>query len=1073
MATSPRPGTSGNWRCRRIGRDAASRCTWEYLNSYAAVWVDGKRLGEVRFPGGDLDITEACQPGKTNVLSLFVAAMPLKAVLLSYTDSEHAREIKGTVERRGLCGDVYLVSTPHGPRLGDVRTRTSVREKTCTFDAAVEGLMPDAPYTLHARVLDRGSVVTEFNSPAFAGDDLKTGRLAFTTNWLPEKLWDTDTPQNTYDLEISLLDAAGKVLDTSWTTRVGFREFWIDGRDFYLNGTRFFLSAVPIDNAAISAATATYAAARESMERLKSFGINLVYSHNYGCEPGSHLGYEEILRAADDTGMLVAFSQPHFSHYDWKAADADQNNGYARHAEFYVRAAQNHPAVVMYSMSHNATGYDEDMNPDLIDGIHDARDQWGQRNAAQALRAEAIVKSLDPDRIVYHHASGNLGSMHAINFYPNFAPAQELSDWFEHWATEGIKPVFMVEYGAPFTWDWTMYRGWYKGQREWGSAAVPWELCVAEWNAQFYGDRAYQISEPEKQDLRWEAAQFRAGKTWHRWDYPADVGSTRFTERYPIFAQYLTDNWRAFRTWGVSAISPWEHEHFWKLRDGVDRSPHKFKVDWDYSQRPGFSPDYEDQRYERMDLAFDKSDWIPTPAAEALLRNNRPLLAYIGGKYGRVTSKDHDFLPGETVERSRSSSSTIRARNVRCVYEWSLGPKSGFPAKKADEPLAKGSRMVKVAAGEQERIPLACELPDALAPGAYELRATFKFSNGETQTDNFTVDVLPKPAPAGKAARTKIALYDPKGKTAALLKTLGVQGRSVEADADLSGYDVLIVGKGALTVDGPAPDITRVRKGLKVLVFEQGPQVLAKRFGFRVQEYGLREVFARVPDHPALAGVTAAYLHDWRGAATLLPARLEKYESVPRYGPVIEWAGLKVPHLWRCGNRGDVASVLIEKPASGDFLPFVDGGFSLQYSPLLEYHEGKGMVIFCQMDVTDRTEGDPAAEMIVRNLLHYAAAWKPLPPRTAVYAGDVTGWDYLAAAGEPVTHYDGGRLSSDKVLVLGPGLGQGPGRSHGAGGQFHQKQRERFGHRPEPKGCGGRAALPGDAEKGGTHRGVF
>ena len=100
-----------------------------------------------------------------------------------------------------------------------------------------------------------------------------------------------------------------------------------------------------------------------------SFGINFVYTHNYGCEPGSHLGFEEVLRAADDVGMLVSFSQPHFSHYDWQAPDADGNNGYARHAEFYVRAAQNHPSVVMYSMSHNATGYNEDMNPDMIDGI--------------------------------------------------------------------------------------------------------------------------------------------------------------------------------------------------------------------------------------------------------------------------------------------------------------------------------------------------------------------------------------------------------------------------------------------------------------------------------------------------------------------------------------------------------------------------------------------------------------------------------------------------------------------------------------------------------------------------------
>ena len=90
--------------------------------------------------------------------------------------------------------------------------------------------------------------------------------------------------------------------------------------------------------------------------------------------------------------MLVALSQPHFSHYDWQAADADQNNGYVRHAEFYVRAAQNHPAVVAYSMNHNSTGYTEDMNPDLIDGIQNPRDPSAQRNAERAVRAEAIVR---------------------------------------------------------------------------------------------------------------------------------------------------------------------------------------------------------------------------------------------------------------------------------------------------------------------------------------------------------------------------------------------------------------------------------------------------------------------------------------------------------------------------------------------------------------------------------------------------------------------------------------------------------------------------------------------------------
>src|SRR5438093_4427188 len=149
---------------------------------------------------------------------------------------------------------------------------------------------------------------------------------------MPAKLWDTQTPGNMYDLQLSLLDADGTVLDGQPPLRFGFREFRIDGRDFFLNGSRIFLSAVPVDNAAVSAATATYAAARESLERLKSIGINFVYTHNYGCEPGSHLGFAEILRAADDAGMLVALSQPHFGEYDWQAPEADRTNGYAQHA---------------------------------------------------------------------------------------------------------------------------------------------------------------------------------------------------------------------------------------------------------------------------------------------------------------------------------------------------------------------------------------------------------------------------------------------------------------------------------------------------------------------------------------------------------------------------------------------------------------------------------------------------------------------------------------------------------------------------------------------------------------------
>ncbi len=672
------------WTGRRIALAA------EYLNSYAAAFVDGKPAGEVRFPGGELELTSFCRPGETHRLSLLVVALPLNAVMLSLGDMTAAPQARASVPRRGLCGDLYLVSTPPGVRIDEVNVYTSVRKEQISFAARLRGLALDARYSLRAKITEQGRDVADVIAPDFKGADVENGRAAFVAHFKPDRLWDIHQPANMFSVSLLLLDASGQILDASAPVQTGFREFWIDGRDFYFNGTRIFLSSVPLDNAQVSAAAAGYAAARESMERLKSFGINMVYTHNYGCEPGSHLSFSEILRAADDAGMLVSFSQPHFKQYDWKEPGADQHNGYERHAEFYVRMARNHPSVVFYSTSHNGTGYSEDMNPDLIDGVQDARDPSTRNNANLALRAEAIVHRLDPSRIVYHHSSGNLGSMHTSNFYPNFVPIQELSDWFEHWATKGAKPVFLCEYGAPFTWDWAMYRGWYKGERTFGSARVPWEFCMAEWNAQFLGDRAYQISEMEKANLRWEARQFRAGNLWHRWDYPYDLGSPRFDDRHEVMAMYVKDNFRAFRTWGVSATSPWEFGHFWRLRAGVDKRRRALSVDWEHLQQPGFSPDFIDRPNERMDQAYERSDWIPTADGRALLRNNQPLLGYIGGKSAHFTSKEHNFFAGDAVEKQLIVINNSRAGDMRLRRD--LGRLGGSSTgERRDGPAAPGA----------------------------------------------------------------------------------------------------------------------------------------------------------------------------------------------------------------------------------------------------------------------------------------------------------------------------------------------------------------------------------------------
>ena len=1009
-----------SWVGRRIILKA------DYVNSRAVVYVDAEKIGEILFPGGEIDLSTVCVPGSKHVLSMEVSAIPLADVIAIFGDTNAPRQGNATVARRGLCGDVFLVSEPIGAKIKDVKAETSVREKKITIHTKLENLDPNTRYMLRFSFSTGNFDSKMMLYNAFYGRDAKNGCISTAKNDVDlNNLWDIHSPQNMYEVVVSLtewvppemLDEPVVSYDTTFPVRFGFREFWIEGRDLYLNGSRIWLSCVPFDNAQIGAALANYDAAKESMLRLKSFGVNFVYTHNYDCNPGSFVSFAEILRAADDVGMLVSFSQPHFGHFDWDAEDADAKNGYAQVAEFLVNEAKNHPSVVFYSMSHNATGYAEDMNPDLMDGVSAPRSRWAVNNLKKAERAAEIVQKLDSDRIVYHHASGNLGPMHNSNFYINFVPVQEMSDWFGYWAKNGVKPLFTCEYGVPFTWDWAMYRGWYDGKREFGSASVPWEFCNAEWNSQFLGDTAFRIGEPEKKNLRWEANQFHDGKLWKRWDYPHALGSKDFTDQDVVFERYITDNWRAFRTWGLSINSFWEHGRLWKLKPGVNKSRNDYAIDWETLQRPGFSPDFQDQRYERIDIAFDRVDWIESAGAKSLLHNNMPLLGYVAGKNDAFTGKNHNFLPGDTIEKQFVAINNSR-QSIDCLCQYSINPPW-----KGIENLVYDQTNFKLETGNIKQIPFQIQLPNDLASGTYEIEASFRFSDSDDvdldfQKDKFSIHVLPKPE---SVPDMKIALFDPKGNTAKLLDDSGVKYKTIQKESEAVDCDMLIFGKESLDSKKNEFNLENVQKGLKVIVFEQTTETLEKRFGFRTTEYGLRQVFKRIPDHPVLNGLETDNLRDWAGEATLLPPRL-KYETndqVFNGVPTVQWNGVTVPRVWRCGNRGNVASVLIEKPARGDYLPILDGGFSLQYSPLIEYRRGNGMIMFCQMDVIGRTETDPAAKTLFVNLVRYAKDWKPEPKRKIFYLGNDTAKDFL----ENCSVYFTENLAAANLLVLGPGCG--------------------------------------------------
>lgn len=202
-----------------------------------------------------------------------------------------------------------------------------------------------------------------------------------------------------------------------------------------------------------------------------------------------------------------------------------------------------------------------------------------------------------------------------------------------------------------------------------------------------------------------------------------------------------------------------------------------------------------------------------------------------------------------------------------------------------------------------------------------------------------------------------------------------------------------------------------LENGLKLLVLEQKHPEL-ERLGLRAAEHDYREVFAAADGFKDL--------RDWRGSATLLPGALtvQPYEAT---NPKWEWCGFDNTRVWRAGNRGGITEVSIEKPSVGNWKPLLQCGFDLQYSPLIEFTEGKGRIVFCQLSVTARSgELEPEADELVRRSLELLDTAKENPARTVFYTGGSEGKMLLEKLKIPFQTY-AGKLPADAVLVLGSG----------------------------------------------------
>lgn len=969
-----------SWQGKKIVLSA------DLIQSCAKVFVDGKDAGEFYYPGGDVDLTGKLIPGREQTLAILVSAKPEESS--NFMAPGRLIALKSALANRGITSDLYLEARPETHAVSDVHVITSVKDKKISFDTGFSAL-PAGEYQLQADVLDAGKIVKQFVSKPFRSEGKIGLRHTFSGSWSDPKLWDTDTPHNLYVANVKLLSGDGKkILDQFLPQEFGFREFLINGRDFYLNGKKLYLRMLVTKTPQESDFGSDFWI-EHLVNSARGFGANFLIGWNYSFAPGIFSYPDGFHKGTSKRGMLTSLTLPHVKDFKPNLDDPVQAEAYRRQAEHLIRRYQNVPGVVMLVMNHNAMGYMGDQNPLRIGTSYrpeDAQQPGAMPNRIQARKAEAIAKSLDNTRPVYHHESGNLGDVYTLNCYLNWSPRQERSDWLENWEKNGTMPLMFVEWGLPHVASWSSFRG---PSFIWSSTVLQC-LWFNEYNAAILGEEAYRAEEAKEKQYTVEEKMIKGNRatSFHR--IGGNGSLNRIEDVNKVRAYYAERNFRDLRWRGISGLLPWDQFLCWSWLGGkgaTGDNPQRFAD----LKRPGLVPDRLTGRGEYINNPF--AEYRLNTTGKAIAANFGEFLGWLGGASGDITENGHNFRAGETVRKSLALINDSR-RDAEVRWSWQV------PALKLSK-----SGAVKLVPGERATVPVEFQIP-AGTQGEIVLDASIEFPGSKRFEDRLAFQVIPR-SPVKIAA--KVGVFDPEGKAKTMLKNIGVNFRTISKDADLDGIELLVVGRGALA-ENPLQLSKRLENGLKLFVLEQ-PLTVFDRLGIRGNEQGYREIFSLSPEF--------SDMRDWRGSATLLPG----YFPPPPYeisNPRWRWNGFDHNRVWRAGNRGSITEVVIEKPSIGNWLPLLQAGFDLQYAPLLEFTEGKGRIMFCQAAVSGRSQNEPEAEELFRKALVRLDRARPAVSREVFYAGSKEGADLLASLRIAFKPYEG-KLPAQALLVIGPG----------------------------------------------------
>ncbi len=912
----------GAWKGRRV------RIVFESMEGEGEILLDHKRMG-------------FCWPEVPYALDLPAPYKFDKPYLLQ-------------VKCRGITGNVWLKSfvSARDSRINDSYLMTSVRKMQATLRA--EGSGP-ATTRLRLVITDYGNArkVAKTVGPIAVKGDGKTWKAEFSFPWKDARLWSLAHP-NLYRYFLEMLDGNGKVVDRIFPIRFGFREIWIKGGYFMLNRHRITLTmnihtclgqGVSGRNRYLGHTSSHYEKWKQIIAQHKMLGVNTMVFRGSANEDDSSL-----FRAADELGFFVSVHLHGQQRGDPQQMAVASIRQHRRDKDVrLIKMHRHYPCIPFYYLGNVHNTWDYEFKK--LGENYDVEKLTGRMVKPET----TLVSELDPARVAF--AGGGGGKDQAVHSSMNYmhidSDLQVHETWPAHWYRRRLKPLATYEMAEPsFIGNWYMRRD----RSNWDR----YHPFFLEISAIYFGEDVY-LQEPRETVRKWlRAAQTKKNNVcaaWPKWEVAC----------YKRVAKLCTRNvYRAWRTYGVNMGL------FTQVRSYFAGKHVVFEPEPGDPRAPGMHPDRAMSLYEPLANQPPLNE-VGVVAQKALSL----LLMYIGGPDGDFTLKDRSYFAGETI---RKAVVVLNDREQQAVVSgtWELVDHKGG----------------KVAVGKLPRVTLQ---PGELAPA--KIHIEFKAPPVKQRTgyvlnlrgsadakgcldDSFPITVFPRPQVPVLSDKLKIFLYDPIGDTRKMLDAAGIKYSLLGGTLPDPKTGLVVVGRNALRdklnrrsfhkllYDKMGYDFSvNVSNGMRVIVFEQAMENI---WGLKTEQTRWRRAFIRAPGHPLLLGLGKGDFQYLRGYADLVAPDPDPPACKPgRVGAdrTTEW-----------GNDNVACTFSMLKPQLGAVRAIVDCGFDLQEAALLEAVGGKGRLLFCQLDVTNRYGRDPVSTILVNNIFAYMTTVAPPDP---------------------------------------------------------------------------------------------